>query len=534
MAYLFRLVLLLGALRVASSLDVADVLAPSVADQEVLAVAPPAELEAQVFHKTQSGACYPGYELAQGDLVNVCAACSPGTFSLGGDHARCRPCPLGSDSDSGASSCVCQPGYYSSSGITTAPACTPCFRGYSSSVGATECQPEPLIQLVDVAEAPSRRPTAEKSGGSERRCKQGDVLCPVDGKLECVDALNTAESCGGCIGADSIVPGPARLRLAQLDFHDEPTESLDYTEKTGWSSVNVTAGLMLPLTVFAQTSCRRSLLAATFLTSRQFSTTRAVFAKKQTSTRRIPSKKAMAAKARRRAAKEAKLVDHSDDMGLEAAIAVLRAAEVSRPRGCFELFVKADLRGSGGGISVPKGRINMPFEPKPRAEDTIMVFAEGRQAEEAKRAGAQIVGGAEMIDGVLSGRLRANTILCTPALIRTITPRLGRFLGPQGLMPAARRGTVTDDVEAYIRRVKNSSEWKSDRLGNIRMPIGRMDFPIENVVKNFRYVMDSIKRVTGNVKLRSEAREENQRKVIPIKKVTLSTRSTPGIPIVDF
>jgi hypothetical protein len=57
-----------------------------------------------------------------------------------------------------------------------------------------------------------------------------------------------------------------------------------------------------------------------------------------------------------------------------------------------------DLRGPG--IAVPKGRINIPREPKPRAEDTIMVFAEGQQADEAKRAGAQIVGGTELIEGV--------------------------------------------------------------------------------------------------------------------------------------
>jgi len=246
---------------------------------------------------------------------------------------------------------------------------------------------------------------------------------------------------------------------------------------------------------------------------------------------RIPSKKAMAAKVRRRAAKEARRVDHSDDMSLDAAIAVLRAVEVARPRACYELFVKADLR--GGGIAVPKGRINIPREPKPKPEDTVLVFAEGRQAEEAKRAGAQIVGGVELIEGILSSRLKANTILCTPALIRAITPRLGRFLGPMGLMPTERRGTVTDDVEGYIKRIKSSSEWKADRAGNIRMPIARMDFSIEDVVKNFRYVMDAIKRVTGNVKLR-DTREDNQRKVIPIMKVTLSSRSAPGIPISDY
>jgi large subunit ribosomal protein L1 len=78
-----------------------------------------------------------------------------------------------------------------------------------------------------------------------------------------------------------------------------------------------------------------------------------------------------------------------------------QAVEVANPTGCYELFVKTDLRESrGGGIAVPKGRINIPREPKPKPEDTILVFAEGRQAEEAKRAGAQIVGGTELIEGV--------------------------------------------------------------------------------------------------------------------------------------
>ncbi|KAK7007023.1 natural resistance-associated macrophage protein-domain-containing protein [Favolaschia claudopus] len=303
---------------------------------------------------------------------------------------------------------------------------------------------------------------------------------------------------------------------------------------------------MLALSPFICSPCRRSLLAASVAShlarpnvfARNFTVTPVALAKKGQSTRKIPSKKAMAAKLRRRAAKEAKLVDHSDDMSLDSAISVLRALEVSRPHGCYELFVKADLR--GGGIAVPKGRINIPREPKPKAEDTILVFAEGRQAEEAKRAGAQIVGGTELIEGaciklfssILSNRLRANTILCTPALIRAITPKLGRFLGPMGLMPAERRGTVTDDVAGYIKRIKNSFEWKADRAGNIRMPIARLDFPIDDVVKNFRHVLDSIKRVTGNVKKRDQ--EESKRKVVPLMKVTLSTRSAPGIPISDY
>lgn len=121
-------------------------------------------------------------------------------------------------------------------------------------------------------------------------------------------------------------------------------------------------------------------------------------------------------------------------------------------------------------------------------EDKILVFAEGRKAEEAKKAGAHFVGGPELIDGVclpyfvsptilktkkqvVNNRFRATTILCTPNLIRAITPRLGRVLGPLGLMPSERRGTVTDDVAGYLQRIRGTSEWRADKTGNIRMPI---------------------------------------------------------------
>ncbi len=66
--------------------------------------------------------------------------------------------------------------------------------------------------------------------------------------------------------------------------------------------------------------------------------------------------------------------------------------------------------------------------------------------------------------------------LSTPNLIRPITPLLGRFLGPKGLMPSERRGTVTDDLTDYIRRLKGTSEWKGDKHGIIRTPIAKVRF----------------------------------------------------------
>ncbi|TFK41919.1 ribosomal protein L1-like protein [Crucibulum laeve] len=254
----------------------------------------------------------------------------------------------------------------------------------------------------------------------------------------------------------------------------------------------------------------------------------------QKSNIRIPSKKAQAAKTRRKAAIAAKKEDHYEKLPLLDAIAVLRAVEVANPNCCYELFVKTEIK---NGVAVPKGRVNLPREAKAKAEDKILVFAEGRQAEEAKKAGAHIVGGPELIEGILSNRHRATTILCTPALIRTITPKLGRFLGPLGLMPSDRRGTVTDDIAGYISRLHATSEWRADRTGNIRTAIAVMHFPVEDVVKNVRHFLASVKRVTGNTKdieADRKSKAAGSKPVTNILKVMLSSRQGPGIRISDY
>jgi len=149
------------------------------------------------------------------------------------------------------------------------------------------------------------------------------------------------------------------------------------------------------------------------LLARQFSTTSVLFARKE---KKIPTptKKQLAAKARKKALKVRKHIYDSEKMPLQDAIAVLRvrrysgrravrysrtsqAVEVARPNATIELVIKTAMP---KGTTIPKGRLTWPREAKPQSEERILVFAEGRQADEAKRAGAHIVGGLELVDDV--------------------------------------------------------------------------------------------------------------------------------------
>ncbi|TFK26730.1 50S ribosomal protein L1 [Coprinopsis marcescibilis] len=274
---------------------------------------------------------------------------------------------------------------------------------------------------------------------------------------------------------------------------------------------------------------------ADLLTWRQFSTTPAVQLRRDPKAQiRVPSKKAMAAKLKRKAAIAAKLDGKSEKLPLLDAINVLRAVEVTSPNSIYELLVKTEV---GNGLAVPKGRVSLPRQAKASADEKLVVFAEGKLAEEAKKAGADVVGGLELIEQILSNKLRPTTVLCTPGLIKAITPRLGRFLGPLGLMPSERRGTVTEDVASYIKRLHGTSEWRADKSGTIRVPIGVLHFPVDDVVKNIKHFMISVKKATGNLrdeKDRQRTKGTGPKPVTPIKKVMISSRQGPGIRIADI
>ncbi|KAI0348146.1 ribosomal protein L1 [Trametopsis cervina] len=283
----------------------------------------------------------------------------------------------------------------------------------------------------------------------------------------------------------------------------------------------------MSLTLLA-TRCRgaHSLLAST--STRQFRAGAVLSARTPVKKTKTPATKAQ----RAALAQKKKNWYDSEKLNLSEAIQVLRASEVVSPNATYELTIKTAM---GKGITIPKGRFVLPRQAKSQSQDRILVFAEGQIAEEAKAAGADIVGGPELIDGVVNGTHKATMFLSTPELIRAITPRLGRVLGPRGLMPSERRGTVTEDIAGYIRRLKGTSEWTGDKDGTIRQPIAKLHFPIEDVESNFRYFLGLVKRATGNVRDAAEKHAKGGPKPVnSITKVILSTRQGPGIRISDY
>jgi len=125
----------------------------------------------------------------------------------------------------------------------------------------------------------------------------------------------------------------------------------------------------------------------------------------------------------------------------------------------------------------------------------VAVFADGAAAAEAREAGAEVVGGDDLAAQVSAGFLDFDVAIATPDLMRSQVGKLGRVLGPRGLMPNPKTGTVTDEVGKAVREFKGGRvEYRTDRYGNIHVPIGRASFARRDLLENLRAVLDELSR----------------------------------------
>ena len=125
----------------------------------------------------------------------------------------------------------------------------------------------------------------------------------------------------------------------------------------------------------------------------------------------------------------------------------------------------------------------------------VLVVTQGAKVEEAKAAGADVVGGKEIIEDIQKGWLDFEVMIATPDMMAELG-KLGRILGPKGLMPNPKTGTVTMDVAKAVQETKAGKvTYRTDKDGNVHMPIGRISFDDEKIAENFKTVYDLLLRI---------------------------------------
>ncbi|HSH11394.1 MAG TPA: 50S ribosomal protein L1 [Ilumatobacter sp.] len=150
----------------------------------------------------------------------------------------------------------------------------------------------------------------------------------------------------------------------------------------------------------------------------------------------------------------------------------------------------------------------------------VAVFAAGEAADEARAAGADEVGADDLFAQVEGGKLDFDVIIATPDMM-PLVGRLGRVLGPRGLMPNPKTGTVTADVGRAVGEFKGGKvEYRTDRYGNVHVQLGRVSFDQDKLDANFRAVLDELQRA-----------KPASAKGRYIKKITISTTMGPGIRV---
>ena len=122
----------------------------------------------------------------------------------------------------------------------------------------------------------------------------------------------------------------------------------------------------------------------------------------------------------------------------------------------------------------------------------ILVFASGENAVKAKSLGADYVGEQDLVEKIKGGFLDFDTVIATPDMMKLVAP-LGKILGPRGLMPNPKTGTVTNDLENIIGEIKKGRiDYKMDKDGNLHIPVGKVSFENSKLIDNINAVMNSV------------------------------------------
>ena len=150
----------------------------------------------------------------------------------------------------------------------------------------------------------------------------------------------------------------------------------------------------------------------------------------------------------------------------------------------------------------------------------VLAIAGADKQKEAQLAGADFVGGEELVEKIQGGWMDFDAVVATPDMMRAVG-KLGKVLGPRGLMPNPKTGTVTPDIAKAVKEIKAGKvEFRVDKTGIIHAPIGKASFPTQNLIENAHALVDSVVRA-----------KPSAAKGKYLKSVTLSSTMGPGITI---
>jgi len=218
---------------------------------------------------------------------------------------------------------------------------------------------------------------------------------------------------------------------------------------------------------------------------------------------------------RRRAIMEK--VDRHKAYGIADAVALLTELATAKFKESLDVSVNlgVDPRKSD---QVVRGATTLPHGTGKTVR--VAVFAQGDAADQATAAGADLVGFESLADQIKGGTLNFDVVIATPDAMR-IVGQLGKILGPRGLMPNPKTGTVTPDVVTAVRNAKSGQiQFRTDRAGIIHGSIGQVGFESEKIKENLEALIADLRKV-----------KPASAKGIYLKKITLSTTMGPGVTI---
>ena len=216
--------------------------------------------------------------------------------------------------------------------------------------------------------------------------------------------------------------------------------------------------------------------------------------------------------------KVAKLVDRDKKYSVDEAFALLPQLKISdKYDETVDIAVRLGVNPKHADQMV-RGTVVLPHGTG--KSKRVLVIASGDKLKDAEEAGADFVGGPEMVKKIQEGWVDFDAVIATPDMMREVG-KLGKVLGPRGLMPNPKTGTVTLNVTQAIREIKAGKvEFRVDKTGIVHAPLGKTSFPVQSLIDNAHALVDSV------VKAKPSAAKGKY-----IKSVTLSSTMGPGIVI---